>query len=467
METIGVYLRKGREAKQIDLSDVSRQTKISRFYLEYIENNEFEKLPQGPYIKGYITAYAKLIGSDVYTALKLYEAFLNNDSDSQALERDLPATNEVAAPNPGNGAKQRGLKRLKWSPSAQVEKWGAALRAAAIAAKARYASWKPAVPSLNTVLRPFKPSPESLRAGFASVAATVTVAGQTAQAAMRATARWAKRSRPLLHQTGDALRAVGLWVKDTAAAVAANRRLFNRRAWLFGFSVMAGCSILVLAGVGAYHLFVFDNHPAMVAEAQLPKAAEPLASPVMKEPPPPSSMTALKAQFPTIPNRAYAATSAASQPAEPAGTPPVAAAPESKDAVAKLNGSPVAQQAAVADSPAPVSAMSAVNLSVSKASVGTGISNRVPVGVDTVFPASVDRIYVWSQVEAKQFPSKIRHIYYFKDWKISDVALDVRSSNWRTWSYKTISSDRYRGPWRVDITSDGGKILRRLHFEVK
>ena len=81
METVGVYLRKEREAKNISLSEVSRQTKISKFYLNYIENDDYEKLPQGPYIKGYISSYSKLIGSDVEEALKLYDSL--NDKEIQ------------------------------------------------------------------------------------------------------------------------------------------------------------------------------------------------------------------------------------------------------------------------------------------------------------------------------------------------------------------------------------------------
>ena len=55
MESVGGYLKKKREAKAISLSEVARLTKISKFYLDYIEKDEFEKLPQGPYIKGYIS----------------------------------------------------------------------------------------------------------------------------------------------------------------------------------------------------------------------------------------------------------------------------------------------------------------------------------------------------------------------------------------------------------------------------
>lgn len=83
METVGVYLKKEREAKAISLGEVARLTKISKFYLDFIEKDEFEKLPQGPYIKGYISSYSEQIGSDVDEALKLYDA-LNKKEDLTA-----------------------------------------------------------------------------------------------------------------------------------------------------------------------------------------------------------------------------------------------------------------------------------------------------------------------------------------------------------------------------------------------
>ena len=121
----------------------------------------------------------------------------------------------------------------------------------------------------------------------------------------------------------------------------------------------------------------------------------------------------------------------------------------------------------MAASSSPGSAAPAVNLRVLSATICSGIEDRMPAGVGTSFPSSVQRVYVWSQIEAREIPSRIRHIYYLKGRKISDVTLEVRSPNWRTWSYKSISDNRYHGQWRVDIASDGGKILRRLYFEIK
>ena len=72
METVGDYLKKQREAKNISLRKVSHLTKISEFYLDCLEKDDYEKLPQGPYIKGYISSYATLIGGNAEEALRLY-----------------------------------------------------------------------------------------------------------------------------------------------------------------------------------------------------------------------------------------------------------------------------------------------------------------------------------------------------------------------------------------------------------
>ena len=102
-----------------------------------------------------------------------------------------------------------------------------------------------------------------------------------------------------------------------------------------------------------------------------------------------------------------------------------------------------------------------------QASVCAEIKNRMPAGVDTSFPVSTQRVFVWNAIEARQVPTKIRHIYYLDGKKISDVTLDVRSAYWRTWSAKSLSNERYRGEWRVDIATASGKVLRRLYFEVR
>jgi hypothetical protein len=119
------------------------------------------------------------------------------------------------------------------------------------------------------------------------------------------------------------------------------------------------------------------------------------------------------------------------------------------------------------DRPAPESLSGDLNLKALKAVVGSDIKERMPVGVSNSFSWSTDRVYVWSLIQCKHPPLSIRHIYYFKGEKVSDVHLSVKSSRWRTWSYKSLSNRSYIGPWRVDIASAKGKVFRSLYFEVK
>jgi hypothetical protein len=103
---------------------------------------------------------------------------------------------------------------------------------------------------------------------------------------------------------------------------------------------------------------------------------------------------------------------------------------------------------------------------VVKAVAGGGVQNRNPIETGNSFQWSMQRVYIWSMINCKNPPSSIRHIYYFKEQKVSEVLLDVKAPHWRTWSYKTISDKRYIGKWRVDITSAEGKALKTIRFEV-
>ncbi|MBW2409032.1 MAG: helix-turn-helix domain-containing protein, partial [Deltaproteobacteria bacterium] len=55
MQTAGDYLKKCREAQNMSLSDIAETTKITKIYLEYLENNEYENITAKPYVKGYIS----------------------------------------------------------------------------------------------------------------------------------------------------------------------------------------------------------------------------------------------------------------------------------------------------------------------------------------------------------------------------------------------------------------------------
>ncbi len=90
MQTIGNCLKSGREARNIGLSEVARSTKISKWYLDCLEKDEFDKIPGGPYIKGYIASYASFIGIEEDEILKQYDSLQINSADENEVQDHLP-----------------------------------------------------------------------------------------------------------------------------------------------------------------------------------------------------------------------------------------------------------------------------------------------------------------------------------------------------------------------------------------
>jgi transcriptional regulator with XRE-family HTH domain len=72
--SLGSDLRQIRESKRITLETVSRKTKIPPKYLEAIEENKFQIFPSHTYAKGFIRAYAKVVGADPQLMTRHFEA---------------------------------------------------------------------------------------------------------------------------------------------------------------------------------------------------------------------------------------------------------------------------------------------------------------------------------------------------------------------------------------------------------
>jgi cytoskeletal protein RodZ len=73
-EIDGPALRRARLRRGIELDQISNVTKVRSSYLEYIERDEFEKLPASVYIRGFVHAYARAIGLDANRAATNYMA---------------------------------------------------------------------------------------------------------------------------------------------------------------------------------------------------------------------------------------------------------------------------------------------------------------------------------------------------------------------------------------------------------
>jgi cytoskeletal protein RodZ len=63
--TVGNELRRAREAAGLSAEQISERTKIQLHKIEALENDDFERLPQGIYLDGIVRAYAHEVAIDV------------------------------------------------------------------------------------------------------------------------------------------------------------------------------------------------------------------------------------------------------------------------------------------------------------------------------------------------------------------------------------------------------------------
>ena len=104
----GRYLRTHRRSKGISLEVVSQKTKITMASLRHLEDEELDKLPAPAFVKGFIHAYAEVVGVDAQEAVRRYEEML------ALLERREPGA--VVLPlDPLSTAGRRSLRPLIWA----------------------------------------------------------------------------------------------------------------------------------------------------------------------------------------------------------------------------------------------------------------------------------------------------------------------------------------------------------------
>lgn len=61
---VGQYLKRERELRNISLDMVAEISKLSPRYILAIEEGNFDYLPKGAFLKGFIRSYAKAVGLD-------------------------------------------------------------------------------------------------------------------------------------------------------------------------------------------------------------------------------------------------------------------------------------------------------------------------------------------------------------------------------------------------------------------
>lgn len=105
-------------------------------------------------------------------------------------------------------------------------------------------------------------------------------------------------------------------------------------------------------------------------------------------------------------------------------------------------------------------------LSVGSMVICRGIQDRTPLAPGTLFTGDVGKLYCQSLILGAEEETAIHHVWYWKEQKMADVILTVRSLRFRTHSSKKILP-HWTGPWRVELQGPNGEILSTAAFNVE
>ena len=107
-----------------------------------------------------------------------------------------------------------------------------------------------------------------------------------------------------------------------------------------------------------------------------------------------------------------------------------------------------------------ISPVSVIDMAFCKA-----IKGRNPIGVDSIFPDTVERVFCYTKLSSTEDQTSVSHVWYYNDTQMAIVDLPVNAKNWRTWSSKRIVKE-WAGVWRVDVISSTGNIICSDEFVI-
>lgn len=105
-------------------------------------------------------------------------------------------------------------------------------------------------------------------------------------------------------------------------------------------------------------------------------------------------------------------------------------------------------------------------LSVEESAIALDVIDRMPVGSDSTFVASVGRVYCWTRVAGAEGEVAIHHVWFHGDQEMADTELRIGGSPWRTWSSKAIVPE-WTGAWRVEVRDSAGNVIETIRFTVQ
>jgi cytoskeletal protein RodZ len=79
-DSLGSYLRRERERREMSLQDISAATKIQLKFLEALEHDDYDQLPPAPFVVGFLRAYAQCLSLEPEEIIATYHTRHNSSA---------------------------------------------------------------------------------------------------------------------------------------------------------------------------------------------------------------------------------------------------------------------------------------------------------------------------------------------------------------------------------------------------
>jgi cytoskeletal protein RodZ len=105
MAAVGAYLRELRVKRGLSLEELARITRVAGRYLDALENDAFNALPEPVFTRGFIRAYCQAVGASPEEALARYDG--REVREAQAPTLATPRTASVPPPQTSSEGEPR------------------------------------------------------------------------------------------------------------------------------------------------------------------------------------------------------------------------------------------------------------------------------------------------------------------------------------------------------------------------
>ncbi len=98
--SIGAQFRQAREARELTLEEVAKETRIRLKFLQAIEYGNFQVIDTSIQLRGFLRKYARLVGLDEHVVLAQYEQALHDSPRKRQKRRQQAASPPPPTPTP-------------------------------------------------------------------------------------------------------------------------------------------------------------------------------------------------------------------------------------------------------------------------------------------------------------------------------------------------------------------------------